>query len=93
MCRHRVAVLSVRVCVCYQKPDVKHQYVKQIQCKLLQVSQKQVKVLTIKAYRKQHPDLFLSRVVCKIAAKRVLNNALHMHKNHLYDCFALAKLS
>ena len=42
-----------------------------------------------KAYRKQHPDLVLSRVVCKIAAKKVLNNALEIHKeNHPYDCFA-----
>ena len=69
------------------KPDVKQQYVKQIQYSLLHDSQTLVQL--IKDYKKQHPDLVkrmsraMSQAVCKIAAKKVLNKALQLRKENV----------
>ena len=69
------------------KPDVKQQYVKQIQYSLLHDSQTLVQL--IKDYKKQHPDLAkrmsraMSQAVCKIAAKKVLNKALQLRKENV----------
>ena len=69
------------------KPDVKQQYVKQIQYSLLHDSQTLVQL--IKDYKKQHPDLAkgtsraISQAVCKIAAKKVLNKALQLRKENV----------
>ena len=69
------------------KPDVKQQYVKQIQYSLLHDSQTLVQL--IKDYKKQHPDLAkrmsraMSQTVCKIAAKKVLNKALQLRKENV----------
>ena len=69
------------------KPDVKQQYVKQIQYSLLHDIQTLVQL--IKDYKKQHPDLAkrmsraMSQAVCKIAAKKVLNKALQLRKENV----------
>ena len=69
------------------KPDVKQQYVKQIQYSLLHDSQTLVQL--IKDYKKQHPDFAkrmsraMSQAVCKIAAKKVLNKALQLRKENV----------
>ena len=69
------------------KPDVKQQYVKQMQYSLLHDSQTLVQL--IKDYKKQHPDLAkrmsraMSRAVCKIAAKKVLNKAIQLRKENV----------
>ena len=69
------------------KPDVKQQYVKQIQYSLLHDSQTLVQL--IKDYKKQHPDLVkrmsraMSQAVCKIAAKKVINKALQLRKENV----------
>ena len=69
------------------KPDVKQQYVKQMQYSLLHDSQTLVQL--IKDYKKQHPDLAkrmsraMSQAVCKIAAKKVLNKALQLRKENV----------
>ena len=69
------------------KPDVKQQYVKQMQYSLLHDSQTLVQL--IKDYKKQHPDLAkrmsraMSQAVCKIAAKKVLNKAFQLRKENV----------
>ena len=71
------------------KPDVK-------QYSLLHDSQTLVQL--IKDYKKQHPDLAkrmsraMSQAVCKIAAKKVLNKALQLHKENVGSLLKNIKL-
>ena len=54
-----------------------------------QIQDSQTLVQLIKDYKKQHPDLAkrmsraMSQVVCKIAAKNVLNKALQLRKENV----------
>ena len=65
------------------KSDVKDAFVKEIEKCML--SNKKAKAQLIKAFKKQSkPDgkRITGKVVCKIAAKRLLNKALQMRKEH-----------
>ena len=65
------------------KSDVKDTFVKEIEKCML--NNKKVKAQLIKAFKKQsEPDgkRVTGKVVCKIAAKRLLNKAVQMRKEH-----------
>ena len=68
------------------KPDVREMYVKEIQSHLLNNSEARVELITV--FKKQHPTVVkqmprvMGKTVCRIAAKRLLNKALQVRKQH-----------